>query len=426
MNVLILGAGGREHAIAWALRKSPRLTRLYAAPGSPGMAPLAEQTGIDALDLPRIVSFCRERAVGLVVIGPEAPLAAGAADALAAEGVRVFGPTRAAAQLESSKSFAKFFMKRHGIPTARFAVCTGHEEALASLPSFGPRVVVKADGLAAGKGVSVCREPGEAERALREAMLDKTYGAAGATVVLEELLEGREVTLMAVCDGERFALLPSSQDHKRLREGDAGPNTGGMGAIAPAPAATPELIERVRREVFEKVLSGLKADGTVFRGVLYAGLMLTREGPKVLEFNTRFGDPETQAVLPLLEDDLLDLLEAAADGRLGAAPLRQRPGACVCVVLAAQGYPEAPVAGAAVTGPIAPPAEEAELLVFHAGTVREGPLWRVKGGRVLGVTALGPDLDAARERAYAAVDRIRFAGMQFRRDIGASSTECAC
>ncbi|MFA6093820.1 MAG: phosphoribosylamine--glycine ligase [Elusimicrobiota bacterium] len=425
MNVLLIGSGGREHCLAWALRRSPRLTRLYAAPGSQGMTPLAENAAVDPFDPAALAAFCKERAVGLVVIGPEAPLAAGISDALTAAGVRVFGPNKACASLEASKSRAKEFMRRHEIPTARFAVCSTLQEALAALPSFGPCVVVKADGLAAGKGVIVCRQKGEAESALRAIMKDRVHGDAGRLVVLEELLEGREATLMALLDGKRYLLLPSSQDHKRLSDADQGPNTGGMGAVSPAPSLSPALLAQARREIFDRALAGLQSEGLDYRGVLYAGIMLTPQGPKLLEFNARFGDPETQAVLPLLDEDLLSLLEAAADGRLPERELKVRPGASVCVVLASGGYPEKSSAPETIQG-LSPCAQEEDgPWVFHAGTRREKEIWLAGGGRVLGVTALGPNQEEARRRAYAAVEKIRFKGMRYRRDIGAASPACA-
>lgn len=416
MNVLLVGSGGREHALAWALRKSPRVEKLYAAPGSAGMASLAEPAAIDPLDFPKLASFCREKSIGLAVVGPEAPLAAGIADALEAAGIRVFGPDKACARLEASKSFAKSFMERHSIPTARHAVHDDPASALKGLEDFPLPVVVKADGLAAGKGVRVCSTRREAESAVSDFMFLRVCADAGRRVVLEEFLEGREATLMAFCDGRTLRELPAGQDHKRLEDGDRGPNTGGMGVFAPTPSLTPDLLERVRREVFERVAAGLAAERLRYRGILYCGLMLTQEGPKVLEFNARFGDPETQAVLPLLETDLLDLMEACLEQRLERVRISVKKASCVCVVLASEGYPERPATGREISGLDDFPAEEG-LFAFHSGTRREGGRWLTAGGRVLSVSAVCETLEAARARAYAAAARVRFEGIHMRTDI---------
>ncbi|MBI5243355.1 MAG: phosphoribosylamine--glycine ligase, partial [Elusimicrobia bacterium] len=392
-NVLILGSGGREHALAWALSRSPGLKKLYAAPGSAGMAALAKPVHIGPLDFAPLESFCHDHCIDLVVVGPEAPLAGGVADALEERGIRVFGPRAAAARLEASKAFAKGFMARHAIPTARHQAFSSFEGARSALPSFGASVVVKADGLAAGKGVRICESRQEAEEALSEFMVKKIHSSAGNAVVLEERLQGREATMMAFCDGRSYRLLPPSQDHKRLLDSDRGPNTGGMGVFAPTPAMTPDLLARIRLEVFDRALSGLQADRLDYRGILYAGLMLTKDGPKVLEFNVRFGDPETQAVLPLLETDLLDLLLATVHGKLSRTDLRWRKASSVCVVLASEGYPEKPKIGRLIEGLDAPMPEG---IVFHAGTRKESGGWRTAGGRVLGVTAVAPSLEEAR------------------------------
>ncbi|HVE14986.1 MAG TPA: phosphoribosylamine--glycine ligase [Elusimicrobiota bacterium] len=414
MIVLLLGSGGREHALAWAIKKSPRLEKLYAAPGSDAIAELAERVPLDPLDGKAVAEFCAKAGVSLVVIGPEAPLAAGVADVLRAAGVSVFGPGKAAAQLESSKAFAKDFMRRHRIPTARFATFTDAAKAKAALPEFGLPVVVKADGLAAGKGVRVCATLAEAQTALDDFMSRGALGEAGRRVVLEEALSGPEASWLGFCDGKNFLPLPPSQDHKRLKDGDLGPNTGGMGVFAPTPTVTPAVVKRIRAEIADQVLIGLAKDGLDFRGLLYIGLMLTRDGPKVIEFNARFGDPETQAVLPLLQEDVLSLLEKTAEGKLKSRAPRWK-GASVCVVLASEGYPDKPATGRAISGLDDPALSQA--LVFHAGTKKEGNVWKTAGGRVLGITAVGETLEDARAKAYAAADKIRFEGLQLRRDI---------
>lgn len=411
MKVLLLGAGGREHALAWALAKSPRLTKLWAAPGSDGIGALAQCVNIDPLDPTAVSAFCVERQINLLVVGPEAPLAAGVADAVRAAGIAVFGPGRAAARLESSKSFAKDFMLRHGLPTARARVGDA-AKALSAVREFGGRCVVKADGLAAGKGVIVCASLPEAEAAV------KTIAAtvAGSALLVEELLTGPEISMMAMLDGKSYALLPASQDHKRLLEGGLGPNTGGMGALCPAPIE-PALLASIRASIFDRALAGLAHDGLDYRGVLYAGLMLTPEGPKVLEFNARLGDPEAQAVLPLLDADFLKLCLDCAQGALHGDTLKARAGASVAVVIAAEGYPETPKPGAEITPEFADGLDD--ILLFHAGTKKKGPRWFAAGGRVLNVVGLGRDLASARARAYAVVPRVAGAELRWRNDIAA-------
>jgi phosphoribosylamine--glycine ligase len=411
VKVLLLGSGGREHAMAWTLAKSPRLSKLWAAPGSDGMGALAERVPLDPLDAKAVRAFCVEKGVELLVVGPEAPLAAGVADAVRAAGIPVFGPGHAGARLESSKAFAKDFMLRHKLPTARARV-GGAEEALAAVREFGGRCAVKADGLAAGKGVIVCTALPDAEAAV------KTLAAtgAGSTLLVEELLTGPEISMMAVLDGKSYALLPASQDHKRLLDGDLGPNTGGMGALCPVPLE-PALLSQIRAEVFDRAISGMAKDGLDFRGVLYAGLMLTPDGPKVLEFNARLGDPEAQAVLPLLDADFLALCLACARGELRIDRVPARAGACVSVVIAAEGYPEAPKPGAALTPGAADGLDG--VMVFHAGTKKDGGRWLAAGGRVLAVVGLGADLAAARERAYSAVPRVAGPALRWRKDVAA-------
>jgi len=405
MNVLVVGSGGREHALAWKLAQSADLGELHAAPGNPGIARHATCHPVRAEDAESLLGLCRQCGIDLVVIGPEAPLVSGVADNLRHGGVTVFGPSGAAAMIEGSKSFAKDVMKSAGVPTARELV-----EPVAPC-------VIKADGLAAGKGVFVCRTDAEVETAWPRAQ------ALGDRVVVEELLEGEEVSLFALCDGAVAVALPAAQDAKRLRDGDEGPNTGGMGAYSPLPFLSARDHEELVEAVHGPVLDELAKRGSPFVGLLYAGLMLTEDGARTLEFNCRFGDPETQAILPLLEGDLLDALAGAARGDLAGASVDVADGAAATVVLAAPGYPDAPEVGSALSG-----IEEAETaggLVFHAGTaLRDGALLSA-GGRVLNVTAVGPSLSDAREQAYAALDHIRLDGAQFRTDIGARTVAVA-
>lgn len=419
MNVLLLGSGGREHALAWKIAQSPRLKKLYCIPGSAAIGRIAECTSLDASDALAISSFSRRNRIDLVVIGPEAPLAAGVADALRREGIKVFGPNQAAARLESSKAFAKDFMTRHKIPTASWKFCSSAAEARAVIEKDPRPWVVKADGLAAGKGVRVCGDQKEALNAVSEFMESKKLGGAGRCVVLESCLEGPELSVMMFCDGKNYRLLPPSRDHKRLKDNDQGPNTGGMGAYAPV-AVDKKTWAAIKTQILDRVLAGLAADKLDYRGLLYAGLMLTKDGPMTLEFNCRFGDPETQAVLPLLKEDLLELALACAEQKLAPGEVALEPGACVCLTVASPGYPGKPVTGKIVKG--LPGVEKpGELMVFHAGTINEDGRWTTCGGRVLGVTALGADIAAARNKAYAAVSQIQFDGMHYRKDIGASA-----
>jgi phosphoribosylamine--glycine ligase len=418
MRVLIVGGGGREHALAWKAAQSPRLDRLYVAPGNPGTARVAENVPIPLDDGRALVDWSAANDIDLVLVGPEAPLAAGLADALAARGLRVFGPSRAAAEIEASKAFAKDFMRRYGIPTAGFAAFDEFHAAIGHLLSVDfdrGGVVIKASGLAAGKGVVVPDCADDAEAAVREMMLDGAHGAAGATVVIEERLRGEEVSLLAFSDGTTVRPMLPAQDHKRLMDGDQGPNTGGMGAYAPAPVCPPRLVDELTRTVLQPAVDGLRAEGRPFVGVLYAGLMLTTEGPRVLEFNCRFGDPETQALMPLLDSDLLEVAAACADGRLGEVDVRWRAGAAACVVLAADGYPGPFRSGDVIEGL---DRSHEQAVVFHGGTRRQGSDTLTAGGRVLGVTGWGDGLESALEHAYAVVDDIRFPGRQVRRDIG--------
>jgi phosphoribosylamine--glycine ligase len=419
MRVLVVGSGAREHALAWRIARSPGVERVLAAPGSDGMAAVARcHPEAPAEDLPAQVALARRERADLVVVGPEAPLAAGLVDRLREAGIAVFGPSAAAARLESSKAFARRFMERHRIPGAGFAVFEDLEAARGHVRALGGPCVVKADGLAAGKGVAVCDGPEQAEQALVEAMADRRFGVAGARVVIEERLEGEEVSYYAVTDGERVVALAAAADHKRAQDGDRGENTGGMGACSPAPILTDAVEKRVLEEVVHPAIRGMAAEGMPYTGVLYAGLMIDRSGaPRVIEFNVRFGDPETQALVVRMDGDLAGLLGAAARGGLDrAAPLGWQD-AAVCVVIAAGGYPRAFERGKPISG-----LEQAEALpgvvVFHAGTRRHaGGGFESAGGRVLGVTARGATLAEARRRAYAACDRIRFDAMHLRRDI---------
>jgi len=412
MKVLLLGGGGREHAIAWKLKQSPRLTRLWAAPGSDAIADLAERPLVNALDPVEVSAFVRAEKVDLVFVGPEAPLEAGVSDAARAAGALVFGPSREAARLETSKSYAKSFMQRHGVPTARAKCVAGADEAKAAAREFGGRCAVKADGLAGGKGVIVCGSVAESDAAV-DAL---AATAAGAALVVEERLTGPEVTVMALVDGRGWAVLPFSQDHKRLRDGDEGPNTGGMGAMAPAPLP-PDSWARAKAEALDRTLAGLKKDGLDYRGAIYVGLMLTPDGPRVLEYNARFGDPETQSVLPLLDADLLALAADCAAGKLAPGAIPAKRGACVAITLASPGYPESPRLGASID--LSAVENMADAHVFHAGTRRTSSGWAATGGRVLTVVGRGADLASARARAYAAVARVNAPDLVWRTDIAA-------
>jgi phosphoribosylamine--glycine ligase len=413
MKVLVIGSGGREHALAWKLRQSPRVTSVFCAPGNGGISQLAECVPIRISEHDALVKFAKENGIGLTVVGPDDALAAGIVDRFQSEGLRIFGPTQSAARLESSKVFAKEFMIRHGIPTAASGQFSSAEKARAFVQTMRVPIVVKASGLALGKGVIIAQSYGEADAAIREIMEERKFGDAGAEVVIEEFLEGEECSIHALVDGRSYLLFPSAQDHKRALDGDEGLNTGGMGTFSPADKVLPPALEkRVREEVLDRFLAGLRADGFDYRGMLFPGLMITKDGPKVLEFNCRFGDPETQVLLTRLESDLLDLLEATIDQRLHEVTPRWRPDAAVCVVLASGGYPGSYATGLPIAG-----LEKCEAVVFHAGTKREGDAFLTAGGRVLGVTALAPTLAAARDRAYGAVAGISFDAMQFRSDI---------
>jgi phosphoribosylamine--glycine ligase len=415
MNVLLIGSGGREHALAWKIAASPMLTRLYAAPGNPGIAEEAECVALDGADHGAVIAFCREKAIDLVVVGPEAPLVAGLADRLAATGIAVFGPSAAAAQLEGSKGFTKDLCARYGIPTAAYRRFDNAGDAKAYIRSTGAPIVIKADGLAAGKGVTVAMSLDEALAAI-DACFEGAFGGAGAEVVVEDFLEGEEASFFCLCDGRTALPFGTAQDHKRVGEGDTGPNTGGMGAYSPAPVMTPAMIERVMREIVEPTMHGMAEMGAPFSGVLYAGLMLTADGPKLIEYNVRFGDPECQVLMPRLESDVLILMKAAVDGQLRHMAAKWRDEAALTVVMASKGYPSGTVPGSAIGS--LEKARETGTEIFQAGTaLRDGKLV-ANGGRVLNVTALGATVVEAQEKAYRAVDLIDWPEGFCRRDIG--------
>ena len=417
MNVLLIGSGGREHALAIAITRSPLLTRLFVAPGNPGIAEIAEVVALDLRDHAAVVAFCRLMKIDLVMIGPELPLVDGLADSLRTAEIACCGPSRAAAQLEGSKAFTKALCERANIPTAASGTFSDAASAHAYLDRVGAPIVVKADGLAAGKGVVVATSLDEARTAIDDCFAG-AFGAAGACVVIEEMLEGEEASFFALCDGTRAVALGSAQDHKRVGEGDTGPNTGGMGAYSPAPVVTPALEQEVMERIIRPTLSAMREDGTPFTGVLFAGLMIGRDGPKLIEFNVRFGDPETQVILPRLDTDLLALLRDCAQGALTQDTIPLKPLAALTVVLAARGYPADPKAGGEI-GRLDPARAIEGVTVTQAGTKRIGTALVASGGRVLNVTGTGATLAQARERAYAGVDAIAFPEGFCRRDIGA-------
>ncbi len=415
MKLLVIGSGGREHAIAWRLAQSPRVQKVFVAPGNGGTARENGLENVPISEIGKLAEFALAESIYLTVVGPEGPLAEGIVDFFRSKGLRIFGPTRACAQLESSKQFAKEFMTRHRIPTAAFASFDEARPAHDYVDARGAPIVVKADGLAAGKGVIVAASKAEAHRAIDQILVERTMGVAGSRVVIEEFLEGEEASFIVLADGERVLPLATSQDHKRLKDGDQGPNTGGMGAYSPAPVVTPELHARVVREIIQPALNGMAEEGHPYSGFLYAGLMINAGNPRVLEFNCRLGDPETQPILLRLKSDLFDLIEGAVEGKLDRlrADWDRRP--ALGVVIAAAGYPDSPKKGDTVTGI---PAPDEDLRVFHSGTTLKDGISVTSGGRVLCVTALGDTIKVAQRRAYEAVERIRFDGMQYRRDIG--------
>ena len=417
MKVLVIGSGGREHALAWKLAQSPKVTRVLVAPGNPGTAREPKLQNVAATEVADLVALARSEQVGFTVVGPEAPLAAGVVDAFRAAGLPIFGPTKNAAQLESSKDFAKRFLQRHSIPTARYQTFSDAAEAHAYIDAEGAPIVIKADGLAAGKGVVVAMTAEEAHAAIDMMLLDNKMGDAGARVVIEEFMQGEEASFIVLADGKNALPLATSQDHKRLLDGDQGPNTGGMGAYSPAPVVTPDVHARVMREVILPTLAGMAADGLPYTGFLYAGLMIDAEGkPRVVEFNCRMGDPETQPIMMRLKTDLADLIEAAIAGKLDQVEAEWDRRVALGVVLAAAGYPDSPRKGDAIHG--LPPVSEDSTHVFHAGTAELDGAVVTSGGRVLCVTALGDNVKAAQIAAYDLAATIQFDGCQFRRDIG--------
>ena len=416
MKLLVIGSGGREHALAWRLAQSPKVSRVFVAPGNAGTATEDGLYNLDLAAIPELVKFAKADGIHATVVGPEGPLADGVVDAFRDAGLRVFGPTKAAAQLEASKDFAKRFMARHQIPTAAYETFTDAKKARAYVESRGAPIVIKADGLAAGKGVVVAQTVKEAHEAIDMMLAGNKLGEAGARVVIEEFMAGEEASFIVMVDGRNILPLASSQDHKRIFDGDRGPNTGGMGAYSPAPVVTPEVHHRVMREIIDPVVKGMAAEGVPYTGFLYAGLMIDASGaPRVVEFNCRLGDPETQPILMRLKTDLLELVDHAIDGTLDRIDAEWDRRAALGVVMAAHGYPDTPRKGDAITGI---PKGEEDFHVFHAGTSTKDGKVVTNGGRVLCVTALGDKVQIAAQRAYEIVDRIRFDGMQFRRDIG--------
>lgn len=415
MQVLVIGSGGREHALAWKAAQSASVEKVYCVPGNPGIAQIAECAPMDIADNDALVAFALENKIDLTIVGPEVPLANGVVDAFRAKGLAIFGPTQAAAQIEGSKSFAKDLMKKYGIPTAAFEVFTDAEAAKAYIVEQGAPIVIKADGLAAGKGVVVAMTLDEALEAVDMMMCDQAFGSAGCQVVVEEFLTGEEASILTFCDGTTIVPMISSQDHKRAYDNDEGPNTGGMGTYAPAPVVTADVLARVQKEILEPTVAAMKAEGLPYTGCLYAGLMITENGPKVIEFNARFGDPETQVVLPLLDSDMAEVMMACVNGNLADLDIKWKDGAAVCVVMAAGGYPQGYRKGDVISG--LDKAADLGATVFHAGTAAKDGNIVTNGGRVLGVTAIGTDVQKAVDNAYAAVKSIHFDDVHYRNDI---------
>ena len=418
MKVCVIGSGGREHALAWRLSISPSVTKVYAIPGSAAMSDCAELVGIDWQQSDHLIRFLKDNYVDLVVVGPEAPLVAGLVDVLNKAGIPVFGPSKAAAQLEGSKVFAKDLMKKYNIPTAAYGVFHKVDEAKEFISQTSAPIVVKADGLAAGKGVVVAMTIDEANAAVEDMLSENRFGEAGSTVVIEEFMEGEEASLLAFVDGKTVVPMIASQDHKRIFDGDKGPNTGGMGTYAPAPVLTDALRDEAMKTILEPMVAAMENEGMPYVGCLYAGLMITPQGPKVVEFNARFGDPETQVVLPLLDSDLGQIMMACATGTLTADMVKWKDSSAACVILASKGYPETSSKGDVIHGDIK---QHDTTIVFHSGTKLVGDEYVTNGGRVLGVVGLGKDLRTALDRAYSRIEHINFEGMQYRTDIGAKA-----
>lgn len=417
MNILVIGSGGREHTLVWKIKQSPKAKKIYCAPGNAGIAPLAECVAIAADDIQGLLKFAKEKSIDLTVVGPEAPLVAGIVDEFEQHGLKIFGPNQAASQLEASKAFSKEFLHRRNIPTAIYKVFDDPKPALEFLSQAQFPLVVKADGLAAGKGVVICKDLKEAQQAIDEIMVQKVFKSAGDRVVIEECLEGPEASILAISDGKHFFVLETAQDHKRIFDDDLGPNTGGMGAYSPAPVVTPDMMNKIISRIIEPTIRGMHKEGHPFKGVLYAGLMLTYQGPQVLEFNVRFGDPEAEAVLPRLKTDLVDVMLASIDGKLEKLSLKWDGRPCVCVVIASGGYPGSYETGKVIEG--LDHADDPDTIVFHAGTKPKSGKVVTNGGRVLCVSSLGKTMEEAIARAYKTVDKIKFDRAFFRRDIGA-------
>ena len=422
MKVLIVGGGGREHAIAWKVAQSPKVEKIYCAPGNAGIAGLAECVDIGVMDFDAQVTFAREHGIDLVIVGPDDPLAAGAADAFEAAGLRVFGPRKNAAILEGSKAFSKDLMKKYNIPTASYETFDSAEDALAYLEDAPMPIVLKADGLALGKGVLICNTREEAKEGVKTLMLDKQFGSAGDRIVIEEFMTGREVSVLSFVDGKTIRIMTSAQDHKRAGDGDQGLNTGGMGTFSPSPFYTPEVDEFCKKYVYQKTVDAMAAEGRPFKGIIFFGLMLTADGPKVLEYNARFGDPEAQVVLPRMENDIIEVMEACVDGKLDQIDLKFEDNAAVCVVLASDGYPVKYEKGIPIHG-FENFKDKDGYYCFHAGTKFKDGEIVTNGGRVLGITAKGETLKEARKNAYAATEWINFANKYMRHDIGKAIDE---
>jgi phosphoribosylamine--glycine ligase len=414
MKVLVIGSGGREHALVWKILKSPKVKKVYCAPGNGGIGQVTECVDIDVVDLKSLVNFARKKRIDLTVVGPELPLTLGIVDRFQEAGLTIFGPDKKAAEIEGSKGFAKDLMKKYKVPTAQYDIFTMAEDAVQAIHKMKPPLVLKADGLAAGKGVLICQNRNEAFEGVDQIMQEKRFGDAGNRLIIEEFLRGEEASILAVTDGNDLVVLPHSQDHKAVFEGDRGPNTGGMGAYSPTPAITDDMIKTIRDKILIPTIRGMKQEGRTYRGVLYVGLMMTSGGPKVLEYNCRFGDPETQAVLPLVKSDLVDLMMAAIEGNIGKTNVEIQNETAVCVVMASGGYPGSYEKGKVINGL---DRVNKGITVFHAGTKKKGKQLVTSGGRVLGVTALGDTIQNAVEHVYRAVGQITFDGAYYRRDI---------
>lgn len=422
MKILIVGSGGREHAIAWKVAKSPRVEKIYCAPGNAGIGQVAECVPIGAMEFDKLAAFAKEKEIDLTVIGMDDPLVGGIVDVFEQEGLRVFGPRKNAAILEGSKAFSKDLMKKYGIPTAQYECFDTPEDALAYLETAKMPIVLKADGLALGKGVLICNTREEAREGVKALMQDKQFGSAGNRIVAEEFMTGREVSVLSFVDGDTIKIMTSAQDHKRAKDGDQGLNTGGMGTFSPSPFYTEEIDEICKKTIYQATVDAMKAEGRPFKGIIFFGLMLTKEGPKVLEYNARFGDPETQVVLPRMKNDIVDVFEACVDGTLDQVDLQFEDNAAVCVVLASDGYPEHYEKGLPIHG-LDAFEDRPGYYVFHAGTRMENGVFLTNGGRVLGVTATGQDLKAARANAYQATEWVSFANKYMRHDIGKAIDE---